>query len=350
MSTTAPSPDTVDPAAPATPATPASQGAPATTGAPRGGHRRPAAAVILGLPIALAAVVALVFVAFSLPAVKASPHDVPLGLAGPTQATQQVAGALAAREPGAFVVTTYATEGELESAIRDRDVYGGIAMGPSGPTVLTASAASPAVATALTQLGTGLAQQSGTTPAVRDVVPLPEDDPRGAGLGAVMLPLVIGAILPAVAITRLARRRGVQLAAVTTYAVVAGLSFAAILHFGYGTLSGDYLMEAGVLAATVGASALALVGLVNALGVAGLGLGAATLVLLGNPLSGATSAPEFLASPWREIGQAMPPGAGSQLLRSVTFFDGAASTMPWLVLAAWAFAGAVLLAIPRRAD
>lgn len=45
------------------------------------------------------------------------------------------------------------------------------------------------------------------------------------------------------------------------------------------------------------------------------------------------------------LGQLLPPGAGASLLRSVSFFDGAAALAPSLVLAAWATFGlaAVLL-------
>lgn len=52
------------------------------------------------------------------------------------------------------------------------------------------------------------------------------------------------------------------------------------------------------------------------------------------------------------IGQWLPPGAGASLLRSVSFFDGAAASGPALTLAWWAALGlgAVLLgsALKRR--
>jgi hypothetical protein len=323
--------------------------APVDAGRPTNPHQPPATAVVLGLPLVLAAVIAVVLLAFGLPAVKGAPHDLPVGVAGPAAATSELRAGLEQREPGAFAVTAYADEAALAEAIRDREVYGGIAVGSGGPTVLTASAASPAVAQALTQLGTGLAQQQGAAATVRDVVPLPADDPRGGGLSTVLLPLVIGAIAPAAALGQLAGRRRVQLAALAVYSAVAGLTFAAVLHHVFGTLPGDYLAAAGVLGATIAAAALALLGLQHLLGRVGLALGAATLVLLANPLSGATTAPEFLASPWRELGQGMPPGAGSQLLRSVAFFDGAGAAGAWWVLAAWAVAGLLLLAVPRRA-
>lgn len=311
-------------------------------------HTHPPAAALAGAPLALAAVIGLVLLAFGLPAVKAAPRDVPIGVAGPAAATSQVIAALEHREPGAFAVTSFATEAELANAIRDREVYGGISVGPQGTGVLTASAASPVVAQALTAIGAGLAAQQSATATTTDVVALPADDPRGAGLGAGMLPLVIGAILPAAALGQLARRRWVQLGGALVYSVVAGATFAAVLHYALGTLAGSYWAEATVIAATIGAGTVALLGLQWVAGRVGLALGSLVLVLLGNPLSGAMSAPEFLASPWREIGQGMPPGAGSQLLRSVAFFDGAGATTGWWVLGAWAVGGLVLMALPVR--
>jgi hypothetical protein len=259
-----------------------------------------------------------------------------------------VTAALEQREPGAFVMTSFGTEAQLVRAIRQREVYGGISVGPQGTTVLTASAASPVVAQSLAVLGSGMAAQRGTPPRTVDVVALPADDPRGAGLGAGMLPLVIGAILPAAALTRLTRRRGVQLGGAVVYSAVAGAMFAAVLHHVFGTLSAGYWAESAVMAATMGAGTVALLGVTWVAGRVGLVLGTLVLVLLGNPLSGAMSAPEFLASPWREIGQGMPPGAGSQLLRSVAYFDGAGATAGWWVLGIWAAAGVVLMALPVR--
>lgn len=310
--------------------------------------QRPAAAALLGAPLALAAVLGLMLLAFGLPAVHAAPHELPIGVAGPPAAAAQVGASLERREPGAFAVTTFGSQAALEAAIRDRDVYGGISLGPQGPTTLTASAASPVVAQALTALGSGIAAQQGAAPKAVDVVALPADDPRGAGLSAGMLPLVIGAILPAAALRELARRRSIQTGGALVYAAVAGATFAAILHFGLGTLSGSFWAEAAVMAATLAAGTLALLGLQWVAGRAGLAVGALLLVLVGNPLSGAATAPEFLDSPWREIGQGMPPGAGSQLLRSVAFFDGAGAATSWWVLAGWAAAGLLLLALPVR--
>lgn len=67
------------------------------------------------------------------------------------------------------------------------------------------------------------------------------------------------------------------------------------------------------------------------------------MMLVANPLSGATSAPELLPRPWGAIGQAMPAGAGGTLLRSVAFYDGARSGTPLTVLLIWSAAGLLLL-------
>ena len=289
----------------------------------------------------------MVLLTFGLPAVKAEPHQLPIGLVAPPPAAAQVVSALDQRAPDAFAVTQFGDEAALTEAIRDREVYGGLVLGAGRPVVLTASAASTAAAQTLVAMASALSPD-GTGAEVRDVVPLPAADPRGAGLAALGLPLVLGAILPAAVLGSLTARRSVLLAATVAYALIGGVTFAAVLHGVFGTLTGSFWTESLVLAAIVAASTLALVGLYWATGRVGLGLGALLLVLVANPLSGATTAPEFLASPWREIGQAMPPGAGAQLVRSVSFFDGAGSVGPWWVLIAWAAAGLVLLALPRR--
>jgi hypothetical protein len=43
----------------------------------------------------------------------------------------------------------------------------------------------------------------------------------------------------------------------------------------------------------------------------------------------------------------LPAGAGSSLLRSAVFFDGAGATAPLWTLAAWAGGGLLLLAVGR---
>lgn len=301
----------------------------------------------LGIIAVLALLVGLVVTAFALPAVNSEPRDVPIGVAGPPPAVQQVSAALAANAPGAFAVTPLADEAALAAAIRDREVYGGIAIGEAGPTMLTAPAASPAVAQGLAVLAANFGQQQGRAVPVKEVVSLPAKDSRGAGLATALLPLLIGAVAPVLAMNRVLRGRWAKLAGVVSAAIVLGAAVAGLLHW-YGVLDGNWFLEAGAMAVVIGAMSTALLGLLLAGGLPAFGLGIATFLLLGNPLSGMSTAPEFLAEPWQTIGASLPVGAGGQFLRSAAYFDGAGSGQHLLVLGAWFLLGLVLVAVARK--
>ena len=309
-------------------------------------RRRPPVVAVITL---LTAVLTVMLIAFAWPAARSEPRDLPLGVAGPAAAVTQITGALQQNAPDAFETHPYADRAAAVAAIEDREVYGAIVAGPDGPEVLTASAAGPAVAQVLTQLAGRLAaqqaQQTGRPAAaatVTDVVPLPADDPRGAGLAAGALPLVLGGIIAAVALTNLVGAGARRVVGALGFAVAGGLALTAVLQYWLGSLEGDYWTNASVVALSIAATSVTILGLEWLLGPPGLGLGAATMMLLGNPLSGLTSAPEMLPSGWGDLGQLLPPGAAGTALRSVSFFDGAGAGRPLLVLACW-LAGGLLL-------
>jgi hypothetical protein len=293
----------------------------------------------------IAVVLTVVLTAFAWPAVRSAPRDVPIAVAGPSAATAQVTDTLEARAPGAFDVRLLDDEAAAHAAIEDRQVYGAVVVGESGPSVLVASAASPAVAQALREVATGLGAAAGTQVAVEDVVPLSADDPRGAGLAAAALPLAIGGVLTAGLVSRLVRRAGVRALAALAMATVGGMVTATILGTWLGALQSGWWVTTGVVAFGMAAIALVLLGLHSLAREAGLALGAATVILLGNPLSGLASAPELLPSGWGTLGQLLPPGATGSLLRSVSWFDGAGAAAPLWVLTAWSATGLALLAI-----
>lgn len=322
----------------------AASAAPSGSGAPVGvGHAPPGGAA--GVILALTILIGLVLTAFALPAIHSEPRGVPIGVAGPAPAVQQVVGGLTANAPDAFEAEAFADEAALAQAIRDREVYGGIAVGPTGPTVLTAPAASPAVAQGLSALATQLGQQQGQPVPVKQIVGLPAQDSRGAGLATALLPLFIGAVAPVLILNRVVRGNGwAKLAAILSFAIVLGAALAGLLHW-YGVFEGSWLLEAAAMASVIAAMSTALLGLLLLLGMPGLGLGAALFLLVGNPLSGVATAPEFLAEPWRSIGAWLPPGAGGQVLRSATYFDGAGAAPHLLVLGSWFLLGLVLVGL-----
>lgn len=304
-----------------------------------------AAAAVLGLT----ALLTLLLGAFAWPAANTEPHEVPIAVAAPPPVAADVEQGLARAGADAFDVSRLEGRAAAVTAIEDREVYGAIVVGPSGPEVLTASAASPAVAQMLGQLAAQMPTDPAVgAPRVTDVVPLPEEDPRGAGLAAGALPLVLGGIVTAAVLSLRVSGRAPRLAGALGIAVAGGLAMTAVLRYWLGSLEGGYWATSGVVALAIGASAAVLLGLERVLGLPGLGIGAAVLLLLGNPLSGLTSAPELLPAGWGALGQMLPPGAAGTALRSVSFFDGAGSGDSFVVLAVWLAVGLLLLAVPGR--
>ena len=103
------------------------------------------------------------------------------------------------------------------------------------------------------------------------------------------------------------------------------------------------------MTATILAIGTATAGLVALVGVPGLLVSAALMVVLGNPLSGATSAPDLLPSGAARLGQWLPPGAGASALRSIAYFDGHTAGLHLGVLAAWIVLGAVAVVVGHHA-
>ncbi|GAA4606452.1 hypothetical protein BJY16_005839 [Actinoplanes octamycinicus] len=300
---------------------------------------------VAGAVALLTVIISVLLTAFAWPAVHSSVHDVPIAVAGPAAAAQQITAALDQRQPDGFEITRVDGTAAAEQLIRDREVYGAIDLTSGKPQVITASAASPTIAQTLQGIAAGLSQaQSGVAPAVttRDLVPLPADDPRGAGLSAGALPLVMGGLLAAVLLTNLLRGAARRITGAFAFAVTGGLAMAAILEFWFGSLDGSYLVNAGAIGLSVAATSLTLLGLESLLGYPGFGLGGVLMMLVGNPFSGTTSAPEMLPGWGGTLGQLLPPGAGGQLLRSTAFFDGGGAGHPIVVLVAWLVIGVLL--------
>jgi len=297
-------------------------------------HRPPAAAILV-VPL----IVALVLTLFAWPSSRLEPRDLPIGVAGPAPAADTLERHLTAAE-GAFDVHRYASDAEARAAIEDREAYGAFVATPSGPTVLTSSAASPAVAQMLTHAA---AEQHAL---VEDVVRTPK---AGTGLGSSVLPLVLAGILTG-ALAALAVSSGAARAGLTVVgSVLAGVASALVADTWLGIVEGSWLANAGAFALTFMAISAAIAGLYALFGRAGLGIGALVMIFIGNPFSAAATAPELLPQPVGGLGQLLPPGAGANLLRSTGFFDGAGAGEHIAVLAIWATAGLAAMLLARFA-
>ncbi|NIK57413.1 hypothetical protein [Kribbella shirazensis] len=307
-----------------------------TTEAHAADRRRPPLIAVITL---LTAVLTVLLIAFAWPSARSEPRDLPIAVSGPAPAVEQMKAKLDQAMPGGFEITAVPDRQAAVQRIQDRDAYGAIVLDAAQPEILTASAGGPSVAQVLTQVSARMSPEGQVK--VTDVVPLPKDDPRGAGLAAGALPLVLGGILAAGALTQLVRSGTKRMIGALTFAVTGGLALAAVLQYWLGSFEGSYLGNSGVIAMSIAAISLTLLGLEWLLGMAGLALGSAVMMLLGNPLSGMTSAPEMLPSGWGALGQLLPPGAAGTALRSVSFFDGAGATRPLVVLSCWLLAGLV---------
>ncbi|MBG6097065.1 hypothetical protein [Nocardioides luteus] len=304
---------------------------------------------VIGVSLGLVTLLTLLITAFAWPSSEMEPRALPLAVAGPAEAVTQIETQLAATAgEDAFDVTAVADREAAVEAIEDREAYGAIVVGPQGQEVLTASAASANVAQQLTAMATAMGAETGTAPTVTDVVAAPEDDPRGLVFGTAALPLALGGIM-AGAITSLAlKRTRDRVAAAFLIAIGGGLAMTAVIQGWLGALEGDYLVNAGVVALGILAVALPIVGLRHFIGMAGVGIMALLVMLVGNPLSGISSAPEMIPFGW--LGQLLPPGATGSALRGLSFFDGAGSTTPLIVLACWAGVGLLLTLLPHREE
>lgn len=297
---------------------------------------------VLGLALALTAALALLLSAFAWPATQTRPRDVPVAVVGPPPAVEQVRTALESAQPGAFDVTAAVDAAQARQLVLDREVSGALVLGPGGPSVVVATQAGPAVAQLLTQVAQGA---TGATVPVEDVAPPPADDPRGAGLAAGALPLSItGAVAGAVLALRV-RGPGRRAAGAVVLALLAGPTAVGVLHGWLGALGGAWLTESAVVSLGIAAITLGVLGVAAVAGRAGLVLAELTVIALGNPLSAAAGAPALLPDGWRELGQALPPGAIVAALRSVSGFDGTGAAGPLTVLVLWVTGGLLLLAV-----
>lgn len=316
--------------------------------APAPNDRHATVVPLVGGLVGLIAVIAVLVVAVALPAVKSGPHKIPIGVAGAPQITGQLEALFTTdSNRDAFDVTTYPSEARLRTAVRHRQIYGGLVVTQSAATMFVAGAGSSTMADALSSVAGELTQSTQIQVQVTDLVPNPAEDPRGNGLAASSLPLVVAGVLPPFLALLLYRRRPLARLGLTVAAsVVSGFALAVLLGSVIGGTAGaSFVPVAATLTAGVLAPSLALLGLHAVAGRIGLGIGAAVLVLAGYTLMGLATAPQWLPSPWGAIGQLLPAGAEGSLLRSTAFFDGHGAVRPAVVLGVWALAGLLLLAV-----
>jgi len=314
-------------------------------------------------PVAAALAVCLVLLALSWPTLVARPRQVPVAITGQPQLVQQARAAVGRQAADAVRLVRVDDRTAAVAAVRSRDAVGAIVLDPTHPEVLTAAAAGPAAQQVMAQLLAALQQQSrAITFRVTDVVPYSTGDPTGNRLTTAALPLALGGVLGGVLLTTFlptnlatflatflagaGRRRALMPAALLGYGLLAGFGLAAILGPWYGALPGSYLISALAIALVVGAVAAVVAGLRRLIGLPGFAVSALLFILAAMPISGATVPREFLPQFWGDVGQLLPQGAGTTLLRNLSYFPDAVTPTEWLVPAGWAVLGLLLTWCP----
>ena len=271
------------------------------------------------------------------------PHHVPVGVIGTPPAVETVVGRVAQRAPGAYQIHAYASLAAARTAILHRVVYGAFQPVPS-PLLLVASAASPAVAALLQQTIAAKAHTEGKALVVRDLVPLPSSDSRGATAFSMILSVIITAIMGSAVIYLLGRHRPPpeRLAAMAALGIGAGLVAALVTNVVVGAFPGHFLAVWGVATLFYLALGLSIAAFQVLVGAGGVAIGAVMFLVIGNPASGGSSAPELLPGFWRDLSQLLPPGAATTAMRDVVYFHGHGMTRALVVLSLWAGLGATV--------
>jgi len=183
------------------------------------------------------------------------------------------------------------------------------------------------------------------TVGITDVVPLADTDSRGLGLAVASFPIVIGGMLGGIVISLVIAGVWRRLTAAAVYAVGAGFTIVAVMQPWFGILQGDFIVNVGAVALSLFATVAFITGMASLLGRPGIGIGAITTLLIGNPLSAAAQPAQFIPAPWGNVGQWLVPGASTTLLRNLSYFPNASNTFPLLVLAGWAVFGILVTAL-----
>lgn len=277
------------------------------------------------------------------------PHGLPIGIIGTPAVAHTAGDELARAAPGAYAIHAYRSLTLARTAVLDRSVYGAFQPIPT-PVLLVASAASPPVAALLQRTFASAAGRSGRALAVHDLVPLPSSDSSGATSYSAVLSLIIAGLASTTLVFMLTRNRPepVRLIATVAIGVGAGLITALVTNVLVGAFPDHFFAVWGVATLFVLAIGLPIAAFQAIFGIAGTAIGALLFLVVGNPASGGSSAPELLPGFWRILSQILPPGAAVTSMRDLVYFNGHGSFQALIVLAVYAVLGAGVAMIAHR--
>jgi hypothetical protein len=299
-------------------------------------------------PLGIGLLVALAFVLTYLTALhKPQPHDLPVGVVASPDVVAQLQRSISAQAGDAVALRPAGDVTAARHQLEHGQIVAAYLPGQDGR-LLVAGAQGTAVTQAVTSVFTSVAAHGqGTRLQVEDVVPLSAEDPRGFSGFYVIFGVTLAGFIFGQTSHTYSRRLplGYRLVQALLFAVLAGLTGALLAGPLLGVLPGPFLALAGILVLLVLATALVTLSLTALLDDPGIVLATLLLVILGNATSGGVVAASLLPGGFRQLSPVLPPGAATQALGRVDYFDPGAALGPVVVLAAWALGALLLLLV-----
>ena len=309
-------------------------------------------APVIQISVMVTVIVSAILTIFAWPVATSTPKNIPVGVTAVQPGLiQGLKVQFEEQQPGVFNFIEYKDLDAAKAAIAHREVYGALVLTQT-PQMLVASGASPAMTQILTsmsvQLGAQLTAANGIQVinfAVEDVAPLGTKDPRGLGLNAGSLPLIIAGIVVGLLGSMRLRKTGQRFAVAGIAGTLAAFAMVAILNLWLGSLLGNYFLEVLVVAVGIAAVSLCVMGAAALAGRAGM-LGVIGLFfIIGNPISAVGLPQELYPTGLGVFGQYLPLGAEVNLLRRISYFPEASTVTQWAVMGAWLAVGVLLVVL-----
>lgn len=250
----------------------------------------------------------------------------------------------------AIQLRSYSSERAATTAVEHGDIAAAIVRDTQSEKVIVAGAAGPVLTASIEQTVQAQAKAAGIPVSLRDVNALPTHDSRALSTFLLTIGWVIGGYLGIMLLTRAlgaAGRTPTGAAMLVGWTAVYAFTSAALGVFlvdcGLHVVTGNAwpIIAAGSLIVfTVGIFTASLLSL---LGMSGLVVAIASLVILGNPTSGGSVPTEMLSGGWRVLADILPTNAGVRLVRSIQYFHGHNISGPLAILGAYAIAALALI-------